>query len=88
MSRITEELLTVAEIAHRTGVAVSHVRFYEREGLLPSGLRRPGRPTRYPAGAVQRIRIIGEAREAGLTLAEIRELWSLPPLTLRDEDRS
>lgn len=80
MSRITEELLTVAEIAHRTGVAVSHVRFYEREGLLPVGVRRAGRPTRYPACVVERIRIIGEAREAGLTLGEIRELWALPAL--------
>jgi MerR family copper efflux transcriptional regulator len=80
LSRITEELLTVADIARRTGVAVSHVRYYEREGLLPEGLRRPGRPTRYPACVVERIRIIGQAREAGLTLAEIRELWALPPL--------
>lgn len=83
MSRITEELLTVADIAQRTGVAVSHVRYYEREGLLPEGLRRPGRPTRYPACVVERIRIIGEAREAGLTLAEIRELWALPALRVR-----
>ena len=80
MSRITEELLSVAEIAQRTGVAASHVRFYEREGLLPAGLRRPGRPTRYPACVVQRIEIIGEARQAGLTLSEIRELWALPAL--------
>lgn len=80
MSRITEELLSVAEIAQKTGVAVSHVRFYEREGLLPTGLRRPGRPTRYPACVVARIEIIGQAREAGLTLSEIRELWALPAL--------
>jgi len=80
LSRITEELLSVAEIARRTGVAASHVRFYEREGLLPPGVRRPGRPTRYPACVVQRIEIIGQARQAGLTLSEIRELWALPAL--------
>lgn len=73
----------MAEIARRAGVAVSHVRYYERAGLLPEGLRRPGRPTRYPACVVERIRIVGEAREAGLTLGEIRELWALPPLRLR-----
>jgi MerR family redox-sensitive transcriptional activator SoxR len=82
LSRITEEHLTVAEIAQRTSVAVSHVRYYERAGLLPSGIRRPGRPTRYPACVVERIRVIGEAREAGLTLAEIRELWELPALRM------
>ena len=73
----------MAEIARRAGVAVSHVRYYERAGLLPAGLRRPGRPTRYPACVVQRLDVIAEAREAGLTLAEIRELWELPSLRLR-----
>jgi MerR family transcriptional regulator, redox-sensitive transcriptional activator SoxR len=80
LSRITEEQLTVAEIARRASVAVSHVRYYERAGLLPAGVRRPGRPTRYPACVIERLRVIGEAREAGLTLAEIRELWELPAL--------
>jgi MerR family transcriptional regulator, redox-sensitive transcriptional activator SoxR len=83
LSRITEELLSVAEIARQAGIAVSHVRYYERAGLLPPGVRRPGRPTRYPACVLARIAMIGQAREAGLTLAEIRELWELPPLRLR-----
>lgn len=73
----------MAEIAQRAGVAVSHVRYYERAGLLPEGLRRPGRPTRYPTCVIERLRVIGEAREAGLTLTEIRELWSLPALRVR-----
>jgi len=36
LSGFTDELLTVADIARRSGVAVSHVRYYEREGLLPA----------------------------------------------------
>jgi MerR family redox-sensitive transcriptional activator SoxR len=83
LSGITEEQLTVAEIARRASVAVSHVRYYERAGLLPEGVRRPGRPTRYPACVLERLRVIGEAREAGLTLTEIRELWALPALRVR-----
>ena len=68
-----EEHLTVAEIARRTGIAVSHVRYYERAGLLPAP-QRMGRQVRYPISVLQRIGVIGDAREAGLSLAEIREL--------------
>lgn len=83
MSTITEELLTVAEIARRSGVAVSHVRYYERAGLLPAP-DRAGRQVRYSACVIARLEMIAEAREAGLSLSEIRELWSLPALRLSD----
>lgn len=81
MSRITEELLTVAEIARRSGIAVSHVRYYERAGLLPVP-DRAGRQVRYPACVLARLEVIAQAREAGLSLGEIRELWALPALRL------
>jgi DNA-binding transcriptional MerR regulator len=81
LSRILEELLTVAEIARRSGIAVSHVRYYERAGLLPAP-DRAGRQVRYPACVLARLELIAEAREAGLSLGEIRELWSLPALRL------
>lgn len=84
MSRITEELLTVAEIAQRSGIAVSHVRYYERAGLLPAP-DRVGRQVRYPACVLARLGTIAEAREAGLSLSEIRELWELPALQLEPE---
>lgn len=74
-----EEQLTVAEIARRTGVAVSHVRYYERAGLLPAPYRH-GRQVRYPISVVERLGTIAAAREAGLSLAEIRELSELSGL--------
>jgi DNA-binding transcriptional MerR regulator len=74
-----EELLTVAEVASRAGIAVSHIRYYERAGLLPAP-ERHGRQRRYPAGVLARLRVLADAREAGLSLAEIRELTELPPL--------
>jgi MerR family redox-sensitive transcriptional activator SoxR len=76
-----EEQLTVMEIAGRAGVAVSHVRYYERAGLLPPPYR-AGRNVRYPASVLERLRTIAEAREAGLSLAEIRELSELRGLVL------
>jgi DNA-binding transcriptional MerR regulator len=71
-----EEHLTVAEIARRSGIAVSHVRYYERAGLLPPPLRN-GRQVRYPLSVLDRLRTIADARDAGLSLAEIRELSQL-----------
>jgi DNA-binding transcriptional MerR regulator len=71
-----EEHITVTEIARRTGLAVSHVRYYERAGLLPAPIRM-GRHVRYPVSVLERITVITAAREAGLALAEIRELSQL-----------
>jgi MerR family redox-sensitive transcriptional activator SoxR len=68
--------LTVTEIARCAGLAVSHVRYYERAGLLPAPSRL-GRQRRYPASVLERLRTIAAAREAGLSLDEIRELSEL-----------
>jgi DNA-binding transcriptional MerR regulator len=79
LSGITQQLLTVTEIARHSGLSVSHVRYYERAGLLPAP-DRAGRQVRYPACVLTRLETIAQAREAGLSLAEIRELSALPPL--------
>ena len=71
-----EEHLTVAELSRHAGISVSHVRYYERAGLLPEPLR-SGRRVRYPVSAVERLGVIAGAREAGLSLSEIRELSAL-----------
>ena len=42
-----DDKLTVAEIAQRAGIAPSHVRFYQRAGLLPEPAR-VGRQVLYP----------------------------------------
>ena len=76
MSAITDDQLTVAEIAQRAGIAPSHVRYYQRAGLLPAPAR-AGRQIRYPPGVLERLDTIAQARAAGLSLEEIRELSEL-----------
>ena len=71
-----DDQLTVAEVAQRAGIAPSHVRYYDRAGLLPPP-DRAGRQIRYPAAVLERITAITSAREAGLSLEEIRELCEL-----------
>lgn len=66
--------LTIGAVAQRVGIATSVIRYYETIGLLPLPPRRNGR-RRYDASAIQRLRVIGRAQQAGFTLAEIRELF-------------
>lgn len=71
-----DDQLTVAQVAQRAGIAPSHVRYYDRAGLLPRPAR-AGRQLRYPAHVLDHLHAIALAREAGLTLDEIRELCEL-----------
>jgi DNA-binding transcriptional MerR regulator len=75
-SEIMDDKLSVAEIAQHAGIAPSHVRYYQRAGLLPEPAR-VGRQIRYPSGVLERLHTIALAREAGLSLEEIGELSQL-----------
>jgi MerR family transcriptional regulator, redox-sensitive transcriptional activator SoxR len=72
------ELLTIGEVARRSGVAASALRFYEDRGLITS--RRAGSGhRRYPRPVLRRIAFIVYAQRVGLTLDEIGiELAKLP----------
>ena len=65
--------LSIGEVAGRAGLATSAIRYYEREGLLPRAGRRSGQRV-YDASILDRLTIIGLAKNAGFTVAEIRRL--------------
>lgn len=70
--------LTVGEIAKRSGVAASTVRFYETEGLIKA-TRNAGNQRRFARETLRRVAIIKVAQRLGIPLAAIREaLKSLP----------
>jgi MerR family redox-sensitive transcriptional activator SoxR len=70
--------LTPGELAHRSGVAVSALHFYEREGLIGSR-RTSGNQRRYPRETLRRVAFIRMSQRLGIPLARIREaLASLP----------
>ena len=72
------EMLTVSEVAHRSGFASSALRFYEREGLITAS-RSGGGQRRYQRQVLRRLAFIKAARNVGLSLDEIRaELEQLP----------
>lgn len=73
------ELLTIGEVARRSGVASSALRFYEERGLIGSERAGSGH-RRYRRPVLRRIAFIVFAQRVGLTLAEIgAELAKLPP---------
>jgi MerR family redox-sensitive transcriptional activator SoxR len=75
---MTAELLSIGEVAERTGVAVSALRFYEAEGML-TATRTAGGQRRFPRDALRRIAFIRVAQRIGLTLDEIKDaLGTLP----------
>ena len=66
----TTDLLTVGEVAHRSGFAPSALRFYEREGLL-AARRTSGNQRRYERNVLRRLAFIRAARNVGLSLEEV-----------------
>jgi DNA-binding transcriptional MerR regulator len=73
-----ESLVPIGELARRTGVATSALRYYERIGLL-AATERAGGQRRYTASSAQRVALIHLCQDAGFTLAETGRLlaaWS------------
>lgn len=65
---------TIGEVARRTGLSVSAIRFYADEGIVPaSGLNSAGHRL-YDVTAVARLELIRTLRELGTGLEEIRRL--------------
>jgi MerR family transcriptional regulator, redox-sensitive transcriptional activator SoxR len=70
--------LTIGEVASRSGVAPSALRFYEDEGLIVSR-RTTGNQRRYERAVLRRVALIQAGRAAGIPLERIRAaLASLP----------
>ena len=71
-------VLSVGEVAARSGVAVSTLHFYEAEGLIRSW-RNQGNQRRYAREVLRRVAVIRVAQRAGISLAAIRDaLKTLP----------
>ena len=73
-----EGALTIGEVAARSGVAPSALRFYEDQGLIASERTDAGH-RRYPRSVLRRVAFIVFAQKVGLSLEEVRaSLAGLP----------
>ena len=74
----TTDLLTVSEVAARSGFAPSALRYYEEKGLIDAS-RTAGGQRRYGRAVLRRLAFVRAASNVGLTLEEIAaELATLP----------
>lgn len=70
--------LTVGQLAERSGVAVSALHFYERQGLITSR-RTSGNQRRYRRDMLRRVAMIRIAQRVGIPLADVAEVLALLP---------
>jgi MerR family transcriptional regulator, redox-sensitive transcriptional activator SoxR len=64
-------MLTIGQVASRTGLRASAIRYYESRGLLPKASRIGGKRV-YEGSVIERLAIIELAKTAGFHLDEIR----------------
>lgn len=71
-------VLSVGDLARRSGVSISALHFYEREGLIESW-RSGGNQRRYERSTLRRVAIIKVAQAVGIPLAEIKARLDAQP---------
>ncbi len=67
----------IGQLAKQAGVTPDTIRYYEREGVLPSPVRLESRYRDYGQDDVARLQFIQRAKALGFTLADIGELLGL-----------
>ena len=70
--------LTPGELANRSGVAISALHCYERQGLITSS-RTSGNQRRYARGTPRRVAFIRMSQRLGIPLAKVREALAMRP---------
>jgi len=74
-----DDLLPIGDVAARSGLAPSAIRFYEAEGLIRAERTQSGRRA-FPRHVLRRLAFISSAQRVGLSLKEIADaLATLPP---------
>ena len=67
----------IGELSSKTGVHIETIRYYEREGILPTPMRSPAGRRIYSDEDVRRLNFIHKCRGLGFSLKEINSLLSL-----------
>jgi MerR family redox-sensitive transcriptional activator SoxR len=75
---MNETVITIGELAKRSGVATSAIRFYEEQGLI-SSTRTSGGQRQYRRETLRRVGFIRAAQAVGLNLSDIRSALDTLP---------
>jgi len=79
---VSEHLIPIGELARRTGVALTALRYYDELGLVRPATRASGQ-RRYAESAVGAVGVVLFLRDVGFTLAEIGALIAASTRTAR-----
>ena len=71
----TTDLIPIGQLAARTGVSVSAIRFYEEKGLIRA-MRNAGGQRRFLRSDVRRLSFVMIAQQLGFAITEIVDLLS------------
>ena len=66
--------IAIGEVARRTGVPATTLRYYEDEGVLPRAARRNGRRV-YDEQMLRLVQVAAFAQSVGFTLEEVKRLF-------------
>jgi len=69
--------MKIGELAQRSGIPASTIRYYEREGLLPKAQRGANGYRVYQEGALERLEMIQLGQNLGFPLEAIRSVMAL-----------
>ncbi|WP_186763096.1 redox-sensitive transcriptional activator SoxR [Lentzea tibetensis] len=72
------EMLTIGQVADRSGVPHTALRFYEDRGLIAS-VRTTGNQRRYARSVLRRLAFIRTAQRVGLSLEDVRDALATLP---------
>jgi DNA-binding transcriptional MerR regulator len=67
--------MDIGEVARRSGLSASALRYYEEKGLIRS-IGRRGLRRLFDPGVVERLALIAVGRAAGFSLDEIARMWA------------
>jgi MerR family transcriptional regulator, redox-sensitive transcriptional activator SoxR len=76
---VDDRELTPGELADRSGVAISALHFYERQGLI-SSRRTSGNQRRYSRETLRRVAFIRMSQRLGIPLGRVREALATLPV--------
>jgi len=71
------EMLSIGQVAHRVGIGIDTIRFYERQGVLEKPLRRVSGSRQYSEEVIRLFRFIRPAKLLGFSSKEITDLLML-----------
>jgi DNA-binding transcriptional MerR regulator len=74
---MADAILSIGELAVRSGTKVQTVRYYEQVGILPKAARSAGNQRLYTPRDLDRLVFVRRGRELGFSLEDVRRLLSL-----------